>query len=153
MKKSKYSAIVIGSGISGLFAALELSKFSNLHDGILLISKSKLDDCNSRHAQGGMVAVLKQNKSDSIESHVKDTLVSGRGLSELSVVQNISQNSQKAVEKLLNYGVEFDKDENEISAINPKTKTYYIKIADSKDKDFEATAKDLKVKSKIKTEI
>ena len=81
MKKSKYSAIIVGSGISGLFAALELSKFKNLHDGILLISKGQLTDCNSRHAQGGMVAVLKENKNDSVESHIKDTLVSGAGLS------------------------------------------------------------------------
>ena len=112
MKKSKYSAIVIGSGISGLFAALELSKYKNLHDGILLISKSMLDDCNSRHAQGGMVAVLKENEKDTIESHIKDTLVAGGGLSEFNTVKNISQNSQQGVEKLLNYGVEFDRDEN-----------------------------------------
>ena len=112
MKKSKYSAIIVGSGLSGLFAALELSKFKNLHDGILLISKGQLMDCNSRHAQGGMVAVLKENKNDSVESHIKDTLVSGAGLSEFSAVKNISENSQSAVEKLLSYGVNFDRDEN-----------------------------------------
>ncbi len=112
MKKSKYSAIVVGSGISGLFAALELSKFKNLNDGILLISKSRLDDCNSRHAQGGMVAVLKENENDSVELHIKDTLAAGRGLSELNTVKNISENSQEAVEKLIQYGVEFDRDEN-----------------------------------------
>ena len=112
MKKSKYSAIIIGSGISGLFAALELSKFKNLHDGILLISKSSLDNCNSKHAQGGMVAVLKENPKDSTELHIKDTLVAGGGLSEFNTVKNISENSQEVVEKLLNYGVEFDTDEN-----------------------------------------
>ena len=112
MKKSKYSAIIVGSGISGLFAALELSKFKTLHDGILLISKSKIDECNSNHAQGGMVAVLKENKQDSVESHIKDTLVSGAGLSEFSAVKNISENSQEVVKKLLSYGVEFDTDEN-----------------------------------------
>ena len=112
MKKSKYSAIIIGSGISGLFTSLELSKFNNLKDGILLISKNSLDDCNSRYAQGGMVAVLKENSKDSVEFHIKDTLVSGAGLSEFNTVKNISENSQKAVEKLLDYGVEFDRDEN-----------------------------------------
>ena len=112
MKKSKYSAVIVGSGIAGLFAALELSKQKNLFDGILLISKECLDNCNSRHAQGGMVAVLDKNKDDSVELHIKDTLVAGAGLSEFNVVKNISENSQKAVDKLLQYGVEFDKDEN-----------------------------------------
>ena len=112
MKKSKYSAIIVGSGISGLFAALELSKYKNLHDGILIVSKTRLNECNSSHAQGGMVAVLKENTADSIESHIKDTLVSGAGLSEFGTVKNISENSQNAVEKLLSYGVEFDRDEN-----------------------------------------
>ena len=112
MKKSKYSAIIIGSGISGLFTALELSKFKNLNDGILLISKEKLDNCNSKHAQGGMVAVLKENDNDSVMSHIKDTICAGAGLSEYDTVKNISENSQKAVEKLLNYGINFDRDEN-----------------------------------------
>ena len=112
MKKSKYSAVIVGSGISGLFAALELSKYKNLHDGILLVSKDSLSECNSRHAQGGMVAVLDENKADTIESHIKDTLVSGCGLSEFNVVKNISENSHNAVEKLLSYGVEFDRDDN-----------------------------------------
>lgn len=110
MKKSKYSAIIIGSGVAGLFAALELSKYKNLQDGILLISKSQLDDCNSKYAQGGMVAVLKENNKDTIESHIKDTLIAGAGLCEFNTVKNISENSQKVVEKLLNYGIKFDVD-------------------------------------------
>ena len=112
MKKSKYSAIIVGSGISGLFATLELSKYKNLNDGILLISKGKLDTCNSKHAQGGMVAVLDNNKKDSVELHIKDTLAAGAGLSEFNTIKNISENSQQAVEKLLSYGVEFDRNEN-----------------------------------------
>ena len=112
MKKSKYSAIIVGSGISGLFAALELSKYKNLNDGILIVTKTRIDECNSRYAQGGMVAVLKENSTDTIEAHIKDTLVSGCGLSEFNTVKNISENSQTAVEKLLSYGVKFDRDEN-----------------------------------------
>ncbi|MBQ7450512.1 L-aspartate oxidase [bacterium] len=112
MKKSKYSALIIGSGIAGLFAALELSKYKNLHDGILIISKGKLDEGSSKHAQGGMVAVMEDNKKDTVESHIKDTLVSGCGLSEFGTVENISTNSCYAVEKLLSYGVKFDCDEN-----------------------------------------
>lgn len=112
MKKSKYSAIIIGSGIAGLFTALELSKVQNLQDGILLISKGKLDEGNSKHAQGGMVAVLDENKSDSVELHIKDTINAGAGLSEFHTIKNISENSHSAVKKLLSYGIEFDKNDN-----------------------------------------
>lgn len=112
MKYSKYSAIIIGSGISGLYAALKIEQQTHLTDGILLITKSKLGESNSMYAQGGMVGVLKENKSDSTTSHISDTIKAGAGLSELNTVKFISANSDKVVKDLLNFGVEFDKDEN-----------------------------------------
>ena len=87
MKYSKYSIIIIGSGIAGLYAALKIEQQTNLDDGILLITKSKLGESNSRYAQGGMVAVMKDNKSDSTESHITDTIKAGAGLSEFNAVK------------------------------------------------------------------
>ncbi len=112
MKYSKYSAIIIGSGISGLYAALKIEQQTHLADGVLLITKSELGESNSKYAQGGMVGVLKENKSDSTESHISDTIKAGAGLSELNTVKFISENSDKVVKDLLNFGVEFDRDEN-----------------------------------------
>ena len=40
MRNSKYSAVVIGSGIAGLYSALKLEQQLDLPDGILLITKS-----------------------------------------------------------------------------------------------------------------
>ena len=112
MKYSKYSAIIIGSGISGLYAALKIEQQTHLADGILLITKSELGESNSKYAQGGMVGVLKENKADSTASHISDTIKAGAGLSELNTVKFISENSDKVVKDLLNFGVEFDKDEH-----------------------------------------
>ena len=112
MKSSKYSAIVIGSGIAGLYSALKIEQQANLPDGILLITKSELGESNSYYAQGGMVAVLKENKNDSVEAHIKDTLKAGAGLTELDAIRFISKNSDKVVHDLLNFGVDFDRDEN-----------------------------------------
>lgn len=112
MKYSKYSAVVIGSGIAGLYSALKLEQQLNLPDGILLITKSELGESNSYYAQGGMVAVLKSNKNDSVSSHVADTIKAGAGLSELNTIKFISENSDKVVKDLLTFGVEFDRDEN-----------------------------------------
>ena len=100
MKYSKYSAVVIGSGIAGLYSALKLEQQLNLPDGILLITKSELGESNSYYAQGGMVAVLKSNKNDSVSSHVADTIKAGAGLSELNTIKFISENSDKVVKDL-----------------------------------------------------
>ena len=112
MKYSKYSAIIIGSGLSGLYSALKIEQQAKLDDGILLVTKSKLGESNSYYAQGGMVGVMKENKKDSTASHISDTIKAGAGLSELNTVKFISENSDKVIKDLLNFGVEFDRDEN-----------------------------------------
>ena len=112
MKYSKFSAVIIGSGIAGLYAALKIEQQLQLPNGVLLVTKSKLGESNSYYAQGGMVAVLKENETDSVESHVTDTIKAGAGLSELDTIRFISENSDKVVKDLLKFGVEFDRDEN-----------------------------------------
>ncbi len=112
MKHSTYSVVIIGSGAAGLYAALKLSQQLVLPDGILLITKSNLENCNSYHAQGGIVAVLNDNKTDSLDLHLKDTLKAGAGLSEPDVVTSISEKSNNVVKDLDEIGILFDKDDN-----------------------------------------
>lgn len=112
MKHSKYSAVIIGGGIAGLYAALKITQKNKLSDGLLLITKSKLGESNSRYAQGGIVAVLKENKKDSTSLHISDTLKAGAGLSDFNVTKFISENSDDVIKDLLTLGVEFDKNEN-----------------------------------------
>lgn len=111
MKYSKYSTIIIGSGISGLYASLKVEQQANLPDGIVLVTKSNLGESNSNYAQGGMVGVMKENKKDSTSSHISDTIKAGAGLSEFNTVKFISENSDKVIKDLLNFGVEFDRNE------------------------------------------
>lgn len=112
MKHSEFLAVIVGSGISGLYAALKVEQQIGLPGKVLLITKSKLGESNSYYAQGGMVAVLQDNKIDSVDCHVKDTLIAGAGLSEADTVRFISENSDKVVKDLLKFGVEFDRDDN-----------------------------------------
>lgn len=113
MKYSKYSAVIIGGGIAGLYAALKISQQSELPDGLLLITKSKLGESNSRYAQGGIVAVLKDNIKDSTSLHVSDTIRAGAGLSDFGVTKFISENSDAVINDLLSLGVEFDKNDED----------------------------------------
>lgn len=110
MKRSEYSAVIIGSGAAGLYAALKISKSINLPDGILLITKSNLGESNSKYAQGGIVGVVHQNKLDNNESHISDTLNAGAGLSDKSAVEYISKISDEVINDLISEGVNFDKD-------------------------------------------
>jgi L-aspartate oxidase len=111
MKYSKYSAVIIGGGIAGLYCALKLTQQMNLPDGVLLITKSKLGESNSRYAQGGIVGVLKENKLDNPSLHISDTLKAGAGLSDFNITKFISENSDTVIKDLLSFGVDFDKDE------------------------------------------
>ena len=109
MKHSEYSAVIVGSGAAGLYAALKLSSQISLPEGILLITKSQLGESNSRYAQGGIVGVLHQNSDDSVESHLEDTLKAGAGLSDERVAKYISEISDSVINDLIDFGVNFDR--------------------------------------------
>lgn len=113
MKHSKYSVVIIGSGASGLYLALSVAKKCRLKDGILVVTKSKLNECNSKLAQGGIVSVMPEiNPNDSVTSHVMDTIKAGCGLNDFNVARFISENSSFVINDLIDLGVEFDKKED-----------------------------------------
>lgn len=110
MKYSEYSAVIVGSGAAGLYAAIKLSSQISLPDGLLLVTKSTLGESNSRYAQGGIVGVVHQNEGDSVEMHTQDTVKAGAGLTEAKVAEYISQMSDDVINDLMSCGVNFDKD-------------------------------------------
>ena len=105
----KFSAIVLGSGSAGLSVALRLAEAG---EKVALISKRELSECNSFYAQGGIAAVINQN--DSFESHIRDTLVAGAGLCNSEAVKFIVENAPAAIEWLMNAGVNFTREKNDI---------------------------------------
>ena len=112
MKHTKYSAVVAGSGIAGLYAAIKLQKEADLPDGLLIVTKSRLIESNSKYAQGGIVCVMPENKLDSCTLHIEDTIKAGAGLTDAKTAEFISQKSAEVVKELQNLGVDFDRDEN-----------------------------------------
>lgn len=111
MKKSNSQVIIVGSGVSGLYAALCLAELQNVTD-VLLVTKSTLKESNSRYAQGGIVAVLPENIQDSVNLHVKDTLKAGAGLTDFDSAKFVSEQSSDVINDLIKKGVPFDRDEN-----------------------------------------
>lgn len=98
-----YDVVIVGSGAAGLTAALKLSP----HLRVAVLSKGEMSGGSTRWAQGGIAAVLKA--SDSIQSHIDDTLVAGAGLCSEDAVRFVVERGQDAIESLINLGVEFDR--------------------------------------------
>ncbi len=117
MQEKEYSLIIVGSGISGLYAALRADEKLKLDKKILIITKSELRQSNSIHAQGGIASVLPENEEDSVELHVKDTLKAGAGLSDEKVAEVISERGAKIIDDLIKKGVMFDRDKNQKVAL------------------------------------
>ena len=94
--------LVIGSGLAGLTAALEAAS----HGKVLVVTKSKAEECNTRYAQGGIAAVMSDNEAD-FEAHVQDTLVAGAGLCKPDVVRAIVKAAPERIRKLQELGCHF----------------------------------------------
>lgn len=97
-------AIVVGSGIAGLTAALELR---TRVPRVLLVTKGRLLSGSTVWAQGGIAAAL--DPSDSPEAHLADTLVAGGGLSDPDAVQVLVTEGPARVRELVARGAVFDK--------------------------------------------
>ena len=108
MKFTRYDVLIVGTGISGIYAALNLDSSMK----ILMLSKRELTLCNSALAQGGVAAVM-DKENDNYELHIKDTLIAGQYKNNLDNVRILVEQGPTDVLRLQEkYGVEFDKKED-----------------------------------------
>lgn len=103
-KRIDHDILIIGSGAAGLSAAIHLAPFAKV--GVL--SKGTLTAANTYYAQGGVAAVLDEH--DSVESHIKDTLIAGCGLCDDNAVRFTVENGPDAINWLIQQGVRFDQE-------------------------------------------
>lgn len=103
-----YDVVVVGSGISGLYAAL-YARRAGLN--VALICKSNPLRTNSAVASGGINAVLKTTRHDSIRDHVADTIKGADKLARLSAVSAMVAGAEEIINELQSMGVQFDKDD------------------------------------------
>ena len=97
-----YDYIIVGSGIAGLYCALLACR----HGSVQLVTKGSLEDCNTRHAQGGIAAAIGDN--DSAELHFKDTIAAGAGLCYEEAVRILTAEAPDRIADLVKLGVSFD---------------------------------------------
>ncbi|MEI6555956.1 MAG: L-aspartate oxidase [Paludibacter sp.] len=102
----KFDFLVIGSGIAGISFALKAAKFGK----VALLSKTVLEESNTTYAQGGIASVMYE--PDNFEKHIQDTLIAGDGHCNLEAVEKVVYEAPGQINELLNWGVDFDKNEN-----------------------------------------
>ena len=105
--KKQYSVVIVGSGLAGLYGALNFPEDID----ILMLSKKERHQSNSSLAQGGVACVL-DLENDSFDLHIEDTLIAGSKENDLDAVTQLVEEGPGDVLKTIEYGVEYDRDDN-----------------------------------------
>src|SRR3954451_17194188 len=101
--------LVIGAGVAGLRAAIELAKTGS----VLVIAKDSLRESSSEYAQGGIAVALSDD--DEVALHEQDTLYAGDGLCDATAVRTLVEEGPAAIEELIEWGAEFDREGEELA--------------------------------------
>jgi L-aspartate oxidase len=101
--------LVIGSGIAGVRAALEIDPQLR----VVVVTKDRIELSNSAWAQGGIAGVL--DPEDNIANHAEDTIVAGAGMCVEEVVREVVEEAPELIQELIDFGARFDKVGGEIA--------------------------------------
>jgi L-aspartate oxidase len=94
---------VVGSGVAGVRAAIELSQAGS----VLVLAKSDLSESATAYAQGGIAVAL--SDEDEIGLHEQDTINAGDGLCNAEAVALLVEEGPKYITQLIEWGTEFDR--------------------------------------------
>ena len=101
--------LIIGSGVAGLSSAIHAAKGGS----VLVTTKTEINENCTEHAQGGIAAKL--NIGDSYKSHIDDTLSTGQGICNDTVVSSVIREGPKRVKELISWGAKFDKENGNLA--------------------------------------
>lgn len=100
-----YDAVIVGTGVSGLYTALNLPS----NKQILLICKEDMDSCDSMLAQGGICVMRDENDYDSF---FEDTMRAGHYENRIESVDIMIRSSRELVNHLIALGVRFEREKD-----------------------------------------
>ena len=96
----RYDVIIVGTGVAGLNCALNLPRDKR----VFVICKSKITDCDSYLAQGG---ICRLKNDEDYDSYFEDTMHAGHYENNPAAVDSMIRGSQEVIGDLVNLGVEF----------------------------------------------
>src|SRR4051794_7077113 len=100
-----FDVLVIGSGASGLAAAVSASRAGAR---VAVATKGSIQSCNSAKAQGGIQAAV--GEADSPERHAQDIWQSSHETADLGLVEILTGEAPSAIHWLEELGVEFTRE-------------------------------------------
>ncbi len=103
VKDSGVDFVVLGGGIAGMRAAIELSRGGR----VLVLTKDDLYESSTEYAQGGIAAAL--GEDDEVTLHLHDTLLAGDGLCREEAVRVLVEEGPKQIQQLIDWGMRFDR--------------------------------------------
>ncbi len=102
-KGQKADFLVLGSGIAGMRAAIELARAGR----VLVLNKGDLFESNTVYAQGGIAAAM--GEDDEVCLHLHDTLQAGDGLCREEAVRVLVEEGPQQIQQLIEWGIRFDR--------------------------------------------
>src|ERR1017187_555135 len=100
---SETDFIVVGAGIAGLRASVELASAGR----VLCLAKREVTESNTQYAQGGIAAALSDD--DEVSLHLDDTLKAGDGLCIEAAARILVEEGPARIEELIEWGTEFNR--------------------------------------------
>ncbi|MDT5061242.1 MAG: L-aspartate oxidase [Acidobacteriota bacterium] len=97
--------IVIGSGIAGLRAAIEIARAGAR---VTVLTKDRTSESNTEYAQGGIAVAL--SEEDEVALHEEDTLNAGASLCDERAVHVMVEDGPRYIQELIDWGTEFDRE-------------------------------------------
>jgi len=97
--------LVMGAGVAGLRAAIELAD----HGNVLVVTKESVGESNTHYAQGG-IAVASAEDPEDISLHLSDTIAAGDGLVYRPAAEALVAEGPERVDELIEWGTSFDRD-------------------------------------------
>jgi L-aspartate oxidase len=104
MRTETVDFLIIGSGVAGLRAAIELAPYGS----VLVVTKDKPSESSTEYAQGGIAAVV--SDEDRVGIHFEDTLKAGDGLCSEEAVKTLVEEGPERIVELISWGAEFDRE-------------------------------------------
>ncbi|NOX20659.1 MAG: L-aspartate oxidase [Nitrospirae bacterium] len=95
--------LVIGSGVAGLRAAVELARAGD----VWVVTKDEVAESSTEYAQGGVAVAL--SDEDRVGIHFEDTIKAGDGLCREEAVRVLVEEGPERILELIRWGAEFDK--------------------------------------------
>lgn len=138
--------LIIGSGVSGLYCALNLRRDLN----ILVVCKDKISCSNTYLAQGGISVA--RGRED-ISAYIEDTLKAGKYKNDLDAVKVLTSESIENINSLIQMGVQFDRNEDDSLNFTKEGAHSINRIVHTKDNTGENIAKILIQKVKERENI